>query len=306
MIKRTFFELQNQVFNAFKRNEMDEVHKLIDETEIEFPERMEKYCFWRACISAKNGETEKAISILREALSNGVWWNPNTLTRDPDLSSLQDLPDFQIIMNECQTILENQPYKGKSIFVTYGNVQANTGIVSTHWRGSNVEDFAPFWLERNDYLIAFPQSTQPYGFNSYCWDDHEKAIIEVKDSLNKFNEQFEVDHLIIAGASQGGKLSIELAFSEHSNVKGFIAVVPSIQDVAAIESLIEHTKKTNIKGCIITGDLDPFYEKTMELQKVFERQGIECKFLVTEGLGHFFPDNFSEQLKEAVEFIIGK
>lgn len=305
MIKRTFFELQNKVFNAFKRNELDEVHKLIDETEIEFPERMEKYCFWRACIYAKTGEEEKAISILREALNKGVWWNPNSLTRDPDLNALQDLPDFQMIMKECQSILENQPYKGKGMFVTYGNVHSNTGIVSIHWRGSNVEDFAPFWLERNDYLIAFPQSAQTYGYNSYCWDDHEKAVIEVKDSLNKFNKQFEPDNLILAGASQGGKLSIEIAFSEDSNVKGFIAVVPSIQDVVTIKSLIENTKKTNIKGCIITGDLDPFYEKTMELQEIFERQGIECKFFVIEGLGHFFPDNFSEQLKEAVDFIIG-
>lgn len=304
MKERTFIELQNLVFKSFGKRDFDEVHKLINEIEMEFPERIEKYCFWRACTFAYMGQRKKAISVLREALSKGVWWNPYTLTQDPDLKALLEMEEFQTIIKECQSVLEKQEHKKQSELYTYGNEFSKTGILSIHWRGSNVEDFAPFWLEGNDYFIGFPQSSQTYGFNSYCWDNHEQAVKEVKDSLYKFNQQFEMDNLIMAGASQGGKLSIEIAFSEDSiDMKGFIAVIPAIKEVEPIESLIKNTKKSNLRGCIITGDQDPFYEKTMELVEIFKQNGIECSIFVTEGLGHYFPDNFSQQLKKAVDFI---
>ncbi|SES18611.1 tetratricopeptide repeat protein [Psychrobacillus sp. OK032] len=303
MKTHTFFGIQKKVFNAFERSEFDEVLKLIDEAEIELPKRREKYCFWRACAFARMGEKEKAISVLQEALSLDVWWNPNTLMRDKDLSSLHEEDEFQLIIQRCQSILETQELK-EALFVPFGNEHAKTGIFSIHWRGSNIEDFAPFWLEENDYLIGFPQSSQSYASNSYCWDNHEKAIAEVKDSVEKFYEQYEFDNFIVAGTSQGGKLSIELALDKkYTNVKGFIAVIPAIENITTFESLIVNANKPNLKGCIITGDQDPFYEKTMELVEIFKQNGIECSIFVTEGLGHFFPDNFSQQLKKAVDFI---
>lgn len=303
MRTNTFFEMQKKVFNAFERSEFDEVHKLIEEMEIEFPNRREKYSFWRACAFARMGEKEEAISVLQEALSFGIWWNPNTLMRDPDLSSLHEEEQYQLILQQCQSILEKQEPK-ETLFVPFGDEHSKTGIFSIHWRGSNIEDFAPFWLEGNDYLIGFPQSSQQYAFNSYCWDDHEKAIVEVTHALTRFSERYEFDNLIVAGASQGGKLAIELALdNKNSHVKGFIAVVPPIVNLTAIESLIMKANKSNLKGCIITGDQDPFYKKTMELVEIFKQNHIECNILVTEGLGHFFPDDFPKLLIKAVDFI---
>ncbi|WP_144512171.1 TPR end-of-group domain-containing protein [Bacillus sp. FJAT-22090] len=303
MKTKTFLEIQKKLFNAFESGNFAEVQKLIDETVIRFPDRMEKYSFWRACTFARIGEKEEAISVLQEALSLGVWWNPNTLMRDPDLSLLHDEDQYQLIIQQCQSILEKQEPK-ENLFVPFGDEHAQTGIFSIHWRGSNIEDFAPFWVEGNDYLIGFPQSSQPYAFNSYCWDDHEKAIVEVRHALKRFNERFEFDNLIVAGASQGGKLAIELALDNKSlHVKGFIAVVPAIVNLTEIESMIMKANKPNLKGCIITGDQDPFYKKTQELVEIFKQNNIECNIFVTEGLGHFFPDDFSKLLIKAVDFI---
>ncbi|WP_234447527.1 hypothetical protein [Viridibacillus soli] len=85
--------------------------------------------------------------------------------------------------------------------------------------------------------------------------------------------------------------------------KGFIAVIPAIQDVSSIECLLKENRVTNLKGCIITGDKDPFYNKTLELMPILEAYDIQCKLIVKEGLGHFFPSDLTALLKEAVEYI---
>ncbi|NCU18772.1 hypothetical protein [Pallidibacillus pasinlerensis] len=87
-------------------------------------------------------------------------------------------------------------------------------------------------------------------------------------------------------------------------VIGFIAVIPAIQDLSQFEKQLKENPVSGIKGCIITGDADYFYEKTVELTQLFEKYNLPCKFIVKEGLVHFFPADFTNLLKEAVDYIL--
>lgn len=301
-----FVELQKDLFGLFELGKYDEVHSLIERAQVEFPERLDKIIFWRACVYSVQGNQENAIAALKEGLQKGIWWNPLTLTREQDLHSLQDIEEFKVIVNECKEMLEDhKPISTPELF-TYGNDQSNLGLFSLHWRGSNVKYFAPYWFDTSlldDFLFAFPQSSQVFGYNAYCWDNQIIAVEEIKESFRNFKETFNTKQDIIAGASQGGKLAIELSLNGNIlGTKGFIAVIPAIQDVTSLESLlVENGNK--IKGCIITGDKDPFYNNTVELVKLFEENEFQCKLIVIEGLDHFFPADFTDLLKEAIEFI---
>lgn len=306
MSETKFVKLQKELFSMFASRKYDEVHSLIEKAQIEFPERLDKTIFWRACVYSIQRKEESAIAVLKEGLKKGIWWNPLTLTRDQDLNNLQNIEEFKMILNECQRILESNKHMAKPQLFTYGNDKSNKGLFSLHWRASNVKDFAPYWFDNDllhDFLFAYPQSSQVFGYNSYCWDNQNIAVEEITALYSEFKEKFSTKQDIFTGASQGGKLAIELSLNGNIlGTKGFIAVIPAIQDVAPLERLLV-SNKNNIKGCIITGDKDPFYDKTVDLAKIFEENDFQCKLVVKEGLGHFFPNNFTDLLKEAVEFI---
>jgi predicted esterase len=308
MSEAKFVELQGELFRLFELGKFDDVHALIHKAQMEYPERLDKTSFWKACVLTLQGEQEKAIAVLDEALQKGVWWNPLTLTRNPDLVSLQNLEEFRLIVNKCEDILEKHNRTSQSQLFVYGNPKSDIGIFSLHWRGSSVKDFAPYWLNESllrQYIFGFPQSSQVYGYNAFCWDDEGIAVDEISKTFAEFREKYNTNREILAGASQGGKLAIELCLNKNPlGVKGFIVVIPAIRDVSEIESLLKTKSNTDIKGCIITGDADTFYDKTIELKPIFEAHDLQCKWIVKKGLGHFFSDDFTTLLEEAIDFIL--
>jgi hypothetical protein len=185
---------------------------------------------------------------------------------------------------------------------------AKAAIFSLHWRNSNVEEFAPYWLDERTtdrYLFGFPQSSQICGYKAYCWDDRETAWKDIERTYAAFKKGRSFGTAILAGASQGGVLAVELCFcAPFLDTSGFIAVVPAIKDVTSIEKLIKEKRRKDLKGCLITGDKDPYYQKTLELAALFEKEGIPCRCVVKEGMGHVFPDDFTILLEQAVEFLL--
>lgn len=307
MSEPKFVELQNDLFCLFEKGNFRDVDTFINKIQEEFPEKLDKTSFWKACLYAIQGKNEDAIAALEVGLSNGVWWNPQTLTCDPDLKNLQKIEEFKVIVKKCEVVLDSSRQNSKKQFITYGNQKSDTGIVSLHWKGSNAKDFSSYWIKNNmfeDYLFGFPQSSQVYGYNSYCWDNQEVAFKEVELAYREF-KGLTMKQCILAGASQGGNLSIEMSLSNNLlGIKGFIAVIPAIQDVSLIHNLLSENGVSNLRGCIITGDKDPFYKKTLELVPIFEQYGLQCKWMIKEGLGHFFPSDFPKILTEAIEYIL--
>lgn len=296
--------LQNELFRLFGKGEFDAIYRCIDETEREFPERIDKTSFWKACAYSVEGKGEEAIAILNGAMQKGVWWNPHTLMYDEDLKALQDKADFKVIVKKCEEIFKKQQLTADPKLFTYGNEKAKAGLFSLHWRGSNINGFAPYWCEEeilSEYMLGFSQSSQIYGMNSYSWDNHEIAIKDVMKTFNDFVNKYNLEDIIIAGASQGGNIAIELALKNMLATQKFIAVIPAIRDVKAIESIVVSNDITNVEGCIVTGDKDLFYENTLQLMSMFEEYNVNCKLIVREGLGHLFPEDFTQLLKNIME-----
>jgi len=302
---KTFFDLQLELFDAFSSGSLEQVAMLIEEAKEKFPAREEKLSFWKACMYSRMGESEKALTVLKEAREKGIWWNPFPLQHDPDLKNLLPYEDYQLIVAECEALFEKKE-AGERRFETIGNDQSETGIVSVHWRGSNIDDFAPYWTGADEYYFGFPQSSQIYSTNMFCWDDPIKAEEELELAIQQFLTNHSFKQLLLAGASQGGKLAMKRALTDGSGeVDGFIAVVPAIRDPLEVEEWIKACDRSK-RGVIMTGDLDVYHPNILSLQSMFEENGIACKFIVNEGVGHFFPKDFIHQLRESVDFILQK
>ncbi|KAA0742860.1 DUF3089 domain-containing protein [Bacillus sp. AY3-1] len=304
MKRERFVALQNELFRLFGKGEFDAIYRCIDEAEREFPERIDKTSFWKACAYSVEGKGEEAIAILNGAMQKGIWWNPHTLMYDEDLKVLQDKADFKVIVKKCEEIFKKQQLTADPKLFTYGNEKAKASLFSLHWRGSNIDDFAPYWCEEeilHEYILGFSQSSQIHGMKSYSWDNHEIAIKDVMKTFNDFVNKYNLEDIIIAGASQGGNIAIELALKNMLATQKFIAVIPAIRDVKAIESIVVSNDITNVEGCIVTGDKDLFYENTLQLMSMFEEYNVNCKLIVREGLGHLFPADFTQILKNIME-----
>ena len=308
MSEGKFVERQKELFSSFEKGDMNEALALIQQIKIEFPERLEKIRFWEACAFSILGKEQAAVATLQEGLKEGIWWNPYILTADPDLRNLQTHDGFKKIVEQCEEIFNTQNENATCELFVYGNRQSEIGILCMHARGTNVKDSAPYWLHEKDeqsYLFGFPQSSQVFGYQAYCWDDQEIALKEVEQAHKEFHKVSHIRSQIIGGASQGGKLAIELSLSKAlPGIKGFIAVMPAIKNVAAIEALLKENNHSGLKGYIIIGDQDPFYQNTLDLMAILKAYEIDCQLIVKEGLGHFFPDDFSNMLSEAVAYIV--
>ena len=308
MSEGKFVERQKELFSSFEKGDMNEALALIQQIKIEFPERLEKIRFWEACAFSTLGKEQAAVATLQEGLKEGLWWNPYILTADPDLRNLQTHDDFKKIVEQCEEIFNTQKENATCELFVYGNRQSEIGILCMHARGTNVKDSAPYWLHEKDeqsYLFGFPQSSQVFGYQAYCWDDQEIALKEVEQAHKEFHKVSHIRSQIIGGASQGGKLAIELSLSKAlPGIKGFIAVMPAIKNVAAIEALLKENNHSGLKGYIIIGDQDPFYQNTLDLMDILKANKIDCQLIVKEGLGHFFPEDFSNMLSEAVAYIV--
>jgi predicted esterase len=305
------FDLQTRLFKLFDEGKYQEALDVANVIEETYPDMIHKTYFWRACLYCALEETSQAMLELNSGLNQGVWWNPNTLMNDADLKPLHDIDEFRDILKQCESILKEASSLAKPehlILKPEANMQERIPVLySLHWRGDNINSFSQYWdIEelREDYIFAFPQSSQIYGFNAFCWDNTEIAKEEIMTTLKKIKKEIDIENndVILAGASQGGKLALELALNnEISNVKGFIIVVPSIREITGYEGLIEKATEKGMKGYIITGDKDYFYSDVLKLQTLFEEKNFPCKLYIKEGMGHFFPQDFSTILVEAIE-----
>ncbi len=310
MSEQRFIELQKQIFFLFDQNKLDEALVTVNQAQEKYPKRLDKTSFWKACIYSLQNKTDEAITELKHALEQGVWWNPHLLMGDPDLKALQEIAEFQAILDQCKEIYEKESQSGKVELDVYGNPNADVSIFSLHMRGMNAKDFAQFWFDQESlekYYFAFPQSSQVTGSHSYCWDNPEIVKKDIIEAYHRMQEMREGDtsKLILGGGSQGGKVALEL-FLEGiiPETSGFILVVPSISKLEPIEILLKENKSKNLRGCIITGDQDYCYNNIVELMPMLEAYGVDCKLIVKKGVGHYFPDDFADLVKEAIEYIV--
>jgi predicted esterase len=309
-------ELQKELFKLFEEGKYNDALKLAKTIEEISADMKYKTLFWRACLYCALQEPSSAINELNIGLNEGIWWNPNTLLNDPDLKPLQEIEGFKRVLIQCESKLNeiSAITKPESLILTpYGKMNNQIPLIySLHWRGDNIKRFSQYWdikELRDDHVFAFPQSSQVHGYNEYCWDNNGVAKAEAVSSLGKVvsDMNIEKNDVILAGASQGGTLALELALENENipNIKGFIIVVPSLREIAKYEQLIDKAKDRGLKGYMITGDKDYFYASVTDLHNLFLKKGFPCELFVKQGMGHFFPDNFQTILPQAIRSILG-
>jgi predicted esterase len=129
----------------------------------------------------------------------------------------------------------------------------------------------------------------------------------MQQSLSFLKKKFNIDSskVILAGASQGARLSFTALLSNLIPASGFIYAFPSIGDSTAFINNFKIVKSLqSLRGSIIAGQRDNFYKENKLLREILIDRGVECQFFSYPELGHVFPDDFDIILKKSVDYIL--
>jgi predicted esterase len=312
--KNDFLTSRNTLFELYFEGNYKEGFKLSEILYKNFPDKITDTAFWVACFSSLTKNRDRAIKVLNESLDKGIWWSPAMILGETDFNFIKEEKEFKDIVERCMVLFEKAQKKTKPeclIFTpkTFDTSGTNKLFMAIHFRGSRSEDFSRYFkkivLERN-YILAVPQSSQLYAVDRYCWDDRDLAKKELQKHYDELKKTYRLNEneIIIAGASQGGSLSIEMVLGENNpGLKKFVSIIPGIRYPSSYHPLLQNGVKKGAKGAIISGEKDFNLQGAKDVYKEAEKIGFPCKFIIMERVGHEMPDNFDRYFTEAINFV---
>ncbi|PYZ96851.1 hypothetical protein CR205_14325 [Alteribacter lacisalsi] len=308
-IQNRFVDWRRQAFETFWSGDLEKSWEIHSKIESLFPEKRHITDMWKICLFGRSGQNDEAFRMAFASLHDGIWWHPDRLREEPELDPLKKDARFDLFVDACRNRYRQEADRHPPLLCSMGNPLSVKRMFAIHWRGDNADSFSEYWEETaflSDWHVGFPQSSQVFGSDRFCWDDEKKAEADLVESKRHFDQisAADPDQTILCGASQGGKLAIDYTlrmkpFSESR----FFAIVPSILDLAPYEAKLREGVCPQTRGYILTGDRDPFVQKASALHELLRDYDIPCKLTIVKGLGHDFPKGFEMYLKDVADFL---
>jgi predicted esterase len=282
---------------------------LLNSESSRFPDYEVITIWWTMRMLSLTGEKAGAIKILKEALSNGIWYHEDALHNMPDLAKLQGLLEFEKLVTRCKeqrVISEAEAKSSLKVMEPLDNGFPWPALLPL--KAANPE-FPDYWRAAVNagWLVAIPQSSQ-IGWHSglYVWDDIEVTINEIRQHLDYLTGQYEInkDLIVIAGFSRHNQPALQVALNSDLNLRGIIAVEAWIPDLSIWPEIVEASQNKGLRSYFIAGkDNTRFYSNAEQVIKLLKSHGFDCKLEGTSNANHRFPPEFAESLIRALSYI---
>lgn len=268
----------------------------------ECPAEHAKTWFWQACMLSLLGDASESVSMLRAGLDEGLWWSPRQLDGDARLDPIRHSPGFDPIRGECANrCAERQAVSRPECLVLAPSTATwePRSLFIIHRRGDSASHFAAHWgeLVNEGWTLIVPQSSQVYDSMSFCWDDGELARQELRNHLEDCRRKrgIETDGIVIAGASQGGRLALELA---HESGVPWLCAIPWFPEGYDVSPLIAVPTRT--RGAVLLGEHDAASINTRRVIAALESGGVHVATRTMRNVGHDLPEDFPAHAADAL------
>jgi predicted esterase len=280
-----------------------------------FPEHSASACFDMAYTQALLGDTQDSITTLEEAYDEGGWWPKEEFDEFPSIERLMTSPRFRRILKKFQERCEEERNSSGVKWIVrtpprYDSTRPYPVLFALHWRGSNMNEFEPYWRDaatRHGVVLVVPQSSQVIGHNEYTWHDVKSGLNDLEQCYNEVGDNIAIDSemTFLGGASIGGMLALEATFVQRRfPVRGVVAVIPHRISISVLSNRIEELAELRTRCCIVTGTEDSSYEPCQELTRLMEELGTKPLFIESTGTGHIIPPDFDEMLDDILPFLL--
>ncbi len=318
MVQPTFDELYGQLQELFQDEEYLAALDLASQALEWYPEQRTVLDYWRMTLSARTGNSEQALAILRSALDAGCWYSDVLLRRSPSLKALHDNPQFEALLARNQEAAEQDQQAHFPLFTMRPQSRCQDGgppcplLVGLHTNGGTVQSSLDFWkpAATSGWLVAAPQSSQAIWKGAFVWDDRQVAEAEVQKHFATLRQRYSIDpaRSILAGHSLGGELAIYLTLTGSVGVHHFLAIGPAgplIDNLDEWENLLHEQPVRGLSGYIIAGELDGTisHNNLNNLAAVLNQVGIPTRFETIPGATHDYSPAFDEPILRALSFL---
>ena len=310
----SFDEIAQQVIAHFGNEEtVQTAYDLLTEAAPHFPNQAALIYNWRYCAAARMNQTDLALQLIQEALELGFWLSAAYLTSDPDLKSLQELPEFKrlVEINEEKFQAAQANSKPMALALPF---PPTTGqplplLLSLHGNAGNAEESAHHWQSAValGWYTVLLQSSQIFARDAYVWNDLELGAREIKAHYQDLitSTTLEPGLTVVGGHSKGGEMAIWLALNEIIPLAGFIAVNPGgpyIEDISKFLPLLENCKSlSQLRAWLVAGENDRNFPKFKALHEMLSSHGLNCQLIIAPGTAHDFPEDFDQTLAQALQ-----
>ena len=271
-----------------------------------------------ACAYALFGDRDAAVHWLRVSAENG-WSFTGTLLRDEDLDAIRDHPDYaailDIIKKNNARELESFKKKAKSAKVltfvpsNHDPTKPAPVIVAMHSYGGNAASFARVWrslAEEADAILVVPQGLGRLGGGRFHWGKVEEGEFLVLRAIETAKKKYNVDGhgIILTGFSQGGSMAFLIALRRPKLISGVIPVAAYYDEDVSPIPVGPATPLPRF--FILNGALDRDAINNRHAANLLKAAGAATRINIYEGVGHAFPPNRDDVLREALRFVLDR
>ncbi|MEN8154431.1 MAG: hypothetical protein ABFR75_10455 [Acidobacteriota bacterium] len=309
-----YLQLYKKIVSLYRAKKFEETRNLLEKNIGNYPEKFDRFAYNLSIIYGHTKEFEKGIKILNKAHKKGVWFNI-LIFKSPLYKGYKDLPGFKAVLSKNNELYEKAKKDTKSkmdisLPENFDKSKKYPLFIALHGGGENIKNFKPRWTSekmKNEYIVAYLQSSQLIAPDGYGWENYFITKKEVKSAFEKILEKYPVDkkRIIIGGFSSGGGASLFLTFKEKIPVKGFIILCPQVPKEIVEPDVLKAAKK-GIRGTFITTERDNRLELQKKLVGIFKRSGLGHKFVIFPNTGHWYPEGLDKKIDEALEHIFKK
>jgi len=196
----------------------------------------------------------------------------------------------------------------KIIYSVPGNydcIKSFSLIVALHGNGSNADAFHDLWKPVTGdmgFILLTPQGENVFedGFGWTWGDNAERSVIT---AIEIVCQSINVDRrrIYLAGFSAGGRLTYTIAFRHSELFRGIAALGAHFKE----EWLPKNRMIINIRKAYIGhGSLETqIAEESAIAFEVFEKMGLQVKYVQYEGIRHSLPEPMEDELRKILEYI---
>ncbi|MEW6730470.1 MAG: alpha/beta hydrolase-fold protein [Acidobacteriota bacterium] len=267
-----------------------------------------------ASLYALLGQKRDALEWLRRAVDKGLV-DDEMISADTSLISLRDEPVFKQILTSIPEKAAKLPKIDKTIIEIVGPSGPTAKgplpmLIALHGETESafgMIDIMRVIAERHSLVLVAPQGKYFIGDGHYQWGRRNEAEALVMQAIEQAKGKYSIDpnRIYLMGFSQGGYLSLTLGLSHPEIFAGAIAFSGRYLH-SLVTATLEKARNRKFRVFIGNGERESphILNNNNEAKQLLEQAGLTVNLKIFAETGHAYPPNATQEIDEAVQWLI--